>query len=170
MVVDRFRRLSLGQHFLTSDHIADAIVAACNILPTDTGRLFHSAAFHLPLCTVMLASVLEVGPGEGILTHRVARQAKRVVCVEKDKYMARKMTDAFTAQGRDAEVVVSDVLKLKQLPAADVCVSSVPYNISSPLTMKFLLHKPAFRNTVLMVQVPPPASRTRRPPAAAAGR
>ena len=47
MVVDRFRRLSLGQHFLTSDHIADAIVAACNILPTDTGRLFHSAAFPL---------------------------------------------------------------------------------------------------------------------------
>merc|ERR1712002_601240 len=48
-------------------------------------------------------------------------------------------------------VMVGDVIKT-ELPFFDVCVANVPYQISSPLIFKLLLHRPFFRCAVLMFQ------------------
>jgi 18S rRNA (adenine1779-N6/adenine1780-N6)-dimethyltransferase len=47
--------------------------------------------------------------------------------------------------------MVGDVIKT-DLPFFDVCVANIPYNISSPLVFKLLLHRPFFRCAVIMVQ------------------
>ena len=50
------------------------------------------------------------------------------------------------------QIVVGDVIKTEHLPFFDVCVANVPYQISSPLVFKLLLHRPFFRCAVLMFQ------------------
>ena len=54
-------------------------------------------------------------------------------------------------------MLVGDAIK-SDLPFFDVCVANVPYQISSPLVFKLLLHRPFFRCAVLMFQVHAPAS------------
>merc|ERR1712083_954597 len=49
------------------------------------------------------------------------------------------------------QIMVGDVIK-SDLPFFDVCVANVPYQISSPLVFKLLLHRPFFRCAVLMFQ------------------
>lgn len=49
------------------------------------------------------------------------------------------------------QIMVGDVLKT-ELPFFDLCVANVPYQISSPLVFKLLLHRPFFRCAVLMFQ------------------
>ena len=49
-------------------------------------------------------------------------------------------------------MLVGDAIK-SDLPFFDVCVANVPYQISSPLVFKLLLHRPFFRCAVLMFQV-----------------
>ena len=50
------------------------------------------------------------------------------------------------------QIIVGDVIKTEHLPFFDVCVANVPYQISSPLVFKLLLHRPFFRCAVLMFQ------------------
>ena len=45
------------------------------------------------------------------------------------------------------QMLVGDVIK-SELPFFDVCVANVPYQISSPLVFKLLLHRPFFRLVV----------------------
>ena len=52
-------RRALGQSFLTYEPVADALVEALGVCPTDT--------------------VLEVGPGKGMLTRRLVTLADRVI-------------------------------------------------------------------------------------------
>ena len=49
------------------------------------------------------------------------------------------------------EIKVGDVLK-NEFPFFNICVANIPYQISSPLIFKLLLHRPFFRCAVLMVQ------------------
>ena len=61
------RRKALGQHFLVDEKLADRIVAAAEIAPGER--------------------ILEIGPGRGVLTERLAPLGK-LVAVEKDRWLA----------------------------------------------------------------------------------
>ena len=54
----------LGQNFLVGQHVITQLLAAANVGSSDT--------------------VLEIGPGIGTLTQELARQAARVIAIEKD--------------------------------------------------------------------------------------
>lgn len=49
------------------------------------------------------------------------------------------------------QLIVGDVLK-SDLPFFNLCVANIPYQISSPLVFKLLLHRPFFRCAILMFQ------------------
>ncbi len=49
------------------------------------------------------------------------------------------------------QIIFGDVVKTP-LPYFDVCVANVPYNISSAIVFKLLMHRPAFRSAVVMFQ------------------
>lgn len=49
------------------------------------------------------------------------------------------------------QILLGDIIK-SELPFFNVCVANIPYQISSPLVFKLLLHRPFFRCAVLMFQ------------------
>jgi 16S rRNA (adenine1518-N6/adenine1519-N6)-dimethyltransferase len=119
----------LGQHFLVDGKVADRHVALAGIGPGDT--------------------VLEIGPGLGVLTERLLPLARKVVAVEADGRMCGHLERCFAGVA-NFELVRGDALKVG-LPDFDLCVSNLPYQISSPVTFR-LLEAP-FRRACLMYQM-----------------
>ena len=97
--------------------------------------------------------VLEVGPGLGALTHRLAKAARRVVAVEVDEQLAD------TLRGTDLPnltVVQQDVLQFQPNTAFTgtyTVVANLPYHITSPALRHLLGAGPPFaERLVVMVQ------------------
>ncbi len=122
----------LGQHFLIDQNIVRKIVAAAELTPDDT--------------------VLEIGPGRGILTAALSRAVGRVVAIEIDAELY-SMLQART-DWRNVELICADALAhpLETLPAGVIVVANLPYYISTPLLFKLLAHRPRFPRLVLMLQ------------------
>ncbi len=123
---------SLGQHWLR-DRTALAHIADCADLSGDD-------------------VVLEIGPGLGTLTSELLRRSKRVVAVEYDEELARKLPAQFP--GKNLEVICSDILKfdLSTLPPDYKVVANVPYYITSKIVQMLMTatNKPSI--VVLLVQ------------------
>jgi len=123
----------LGQHILKNPLVVNALVEKSALRPTDT--------------------VLEIGPGTGNMTVRILDQVKNVIACEVDPRMVAELQKRVqgTPYQSKLQIMVGDVIKT-DLPFFDVCVANVPYQISSPLVFKLLLHRPFFRCAVLMFQ------------------
>lgn len=113
----------IGQHILKNAAIADAIVNKANIQPVET--------------------VLEIGPGTGVLTTRILEQAKAVIAVELDPRMAAEISCRVqgTPLQRKLEVVLGDFIKLSNddIKPFDVCISNTPYQVRSSGLLVFVL-------------------------------
>ncbi|XP_054257297.1 probable dimethyladenosine transferase [Macrosteles quadrilineatus] len=97
--------------------------------------------------------VLEIGPGTGNMTVRLLEKAKKVIACEIDTRLVAELQKRVqgTPYQSQLQILVGDVLKT-ELPFFNICVANIPYQISSPLVFKLLLHRPFFRCAVLMVQ------------------
>lgn len=107
---------SLGQHWLKDKSILSTIADEADIAPSDT--------------------VLEIGPGLGTLTSELLRRAERVVAVEFDIDLARKLPGQFP--GKNLEVKSQDILDFdfSTLPVGYKVVANVPYYITSKIVQK----------------------------------
>jgi 16S rRNA (adenine1518-N6/adenine1519-N6)-dimethyltransferase len=127
-------RKSLSQSFLDDQQVAAAIVRAAGL---DAGL-----------------DVLEVGPGLGVLTERLASVARRVVAIEIDSPLADRLRSQL--QGRNITVVTADVLQTKPASYFEtpfVVVANLPYHITSPALRHLLNAGPPFAaRLVVMVQ------------------
>ena len=84
---------SKGQNFLIREEIYNQMVAAADLKPADT--------------------VLEVGPGLGFMTAKLAARAGKVLAVELDDKLAEVLMTGLLAQGiKNVEVVNEDILKI----------------------------------------------------------
>lgn len=123
---------SLGQHWLHDPIVLAAIADEADLTPDDT--------------------VLEIGPGLGTLTSELLRRAGRVVAVEFDRDLARKLPGQFP--GKNLEVINQDILllDLDTLPRGYVVVANVPYYITSKIVQKLMTAANKPRRAVLLVQ------------------
>ncbi len=122
----------LGQNFLVSRVHLEKIVAASGLSEADT--------------------VLEVGPGAGALTVELARRARRVVAIELDRTLLPLLTEVLEPYP-NVEVIQGDALNIDLGPlGATRVVANIPYNITSPLLVKFLSHRPAFQSITVLIQ------------------
>lgn len=112
---------SLGQHFLVDRSVLDAIVEAAELSRHD--------------------DVLEVGPGPGVLTQRLAAVAGSVTAVEVDPRMVAVATDALASHPNarvvHADALDADLFALGHRPPTRI-VANLPYQITSPLLHRFL--------------------------------
>lgn len=116
-----------GQNFLVSKRALLGIVDAANIEKTDV--------------------ILEVGPGLGVLTLELAKRAKRVIAVEKDRVMVQILRNILKQEDisnvevvqKDARDIGSDDFKNWKLEIRNYkVVANLPYYIATPIIRKFL--------------------------------
>lgn len=126
---------SLGQNFLIDKDALHKIVEAAELAPED--------------------SVLEIGPGLGVLTSELAVQAGSVIAVEKDKRLAGYLRGLFAAE-ENLKIIEDDFLELdlKQagLGSGFKVVANLPYSITSDAIRKIMEAEPRPSLAVLMVQ------------------
>jgi 16S rRNA (adenine1518-N6/adenine1519-N6)-dimethyltransferase len=126
---------SKGQNFLVTESVYNDIIAAGELTKEDT--------------------VLEVGPGLGFLTARLAKAAGQVVTVELDDKLANFLQTALDSQAvTNVTLLNQDILRFNpdNLPAGYKIVANLPYNISSIFLRTFLEQKNAPERMVLLLQ------------------
>lgn len=129
-------RHSLGQHFLLDGNLTARIVRAAGDL---SGR-----------------NVIEVGPGPGGLTRALlASDAARIVAIELDRRAVAAIGElAATESGRLA-VLEADALRVdlpELVPPPRQIVANLPYNVASPLLVRWLRQANEFEQMTLMFQ------------------
>jgi 16S rRNA (adenine1518-N6/adenine1519-N6)-dimethyltransferase len=142
---------SLGQHFLSDYSVVNRIVAAAELSPEDV--------------------VVEVGPGLGVLTQRLAQAAGRVIAIEIDARLCERLREQFK-DAANVSVVQGDALEVELqalLEAAGVSrdtpyvvVGNLPYNVGTAIVRRFLEASQPPRRLVVMLQREVAASMTAR--------
>jgi 16S rRNA (adenine1518-N6/adenine1519-N6)-dimethyltransferase len=129
---------SLGQNFLVDGNVVSRIIAAAGLCSDD--------------------AVLEIGPGRGALTARLAAAAGQVVAVERDRDLLPLLHEKLSGVS-NVEVIRGDILRvdIRQLlserrDARWKVVANLPYNISSQILFAFIECRTAVSQMVLMLQ------------------
>ena len=118
------------QHFLTDPRIVARIADILDI----SGRI-----------------VLEIGPGEGILTEALLERGARVISVELDSTLIERLSRRFASEIADGSLTLlqGDAVKVP-LPPFEIVMANLPYSISSPITFRLL--DIGFEAAILMYQ------------------
>lgn len=94
--------------------------------------------------------VLEIGTGIGTLTIELAKRAEKVIAIEQDSRICEILSQRLEDEKIDnVELINDDALKV-DFPPFNKIVSNLPYQISSPITFKFLNYD--FDLAILMYQ------------------
>ena len=94
--------------------------------------------------------ILEIGTGIGTLTIELAKRAKRVIAIEQDSKISEILAKRLKTEKIDnVELINDDALKV-DFPPFNKIISNLPYQISSPITFKFLDYD--FDLAILMYQ------------------
>ncbi|MBM7557223.1 16S rRNA (adenine(1518)-N(6)/adenine(1519)-N(6))-dimethyltransferase RsmA [Halanaerobacter jeridensis] len=125
---------SLGQNFLIDNNILDKIVDLANVNEEDT--------------------VIEIGPGIGSLTQKLAEKAAKVVAVEVDQRLEEVLEETLD-EYNNIEVVFDDALEVDFDDLVDgeyKIVANLPYYITTPIVMRLLEEGFNVEQIVFMVQ------------------
>ena len=95
--------------------------------------------------------VLEIGPGEGILTKALLERGAKVISVELDSMLADRLSRRFASEIEDGSLTIihGDAVKVP-LPHFEIAIANLPYSISSPITFRLL--DIGFEAAILMYQ------------------
>jgi len=126
----------MGQNFLVDNNIKENII---NALPLDEGK-----------------TVLEIGPGFGVMTLLLADKCERLFAVEKDPRICAMMEPIFK-QKPNIELINDYILEV-DIPALKgdeeriLVFGNVPYYISSPIIQKMIDHRQSVEALYMVVQ------------------
>ena len=124
-------RKGLGQHFLVDRESLNKMLEAGELDPGDT--------------------VLEIGPGLGVMTQPLAKQVKRVLAVETDSELVKILQRATP---ENVEIIAEDILNydLRPLPKGYKVVANIPYYLTSQIFRLFLESSNQPASLALLVQ------------------
>jgi len=139
-------RKGLGQNFLIDANIANKIVLAAELAGSD--------------------AVIEIGPGLGVLTRRLAQSAGLVAAVEIDRHLLPVLGDTLKGHADRVQITCADALKVDLDAVMEAAsgghygkdampyklVANLPYYITTPLVMRFLESGYNISVAVIMVQ------------------
>ncbi len=125
----------LGQNFLKDTSIVDKIISAANLQPDDF--------------------VIEIGPGEGVLTEELIKRAGKVIAIELDKNLISSLENKFKDR-KNLEIINADILKINLLNLISEkkynVIANIPYYITSPIIRLFLEQGNPPSEMILMIQ------------------
>jgi 23S rRNA (adenine-N6)-dimethyltransferase len=130
----RRRQVFLAQNFLWSPGLVRRLVARSSIRPSDV--------------------VYEIGPGKGIITAELARAAEKVVAIEKDSKLVRRLRERFRGVG-NIEIIEQDFLQFS-IRARDYKIfANIPYSMTASIVRKILSVPPVPSEAYLILQKEP---------------
>ena len=113
--MDHHFRKKWGQNFLVDKNLLDKIVSTVNPQAND--------------------HILEIGPGEGVLSERILPQVKEMLAVEIDPLLVDQLNKQKNLN--DLNVIQGDILlnSIRDLPITNPVrvIGNIPYNITSPI-------------------------------------
>jgi 16S rRNA (adenine1518-N6/adenine1519-N6)-dimethyltransferase len=124
---------ALGQHFLADENILGVIERLAELGPDDVA--------------------LEIGPGLGVLTRRLADRAAHVHAVELDTSLEPHLAEL--AERPNVDMHWGDALQLDLAalePAPTKLVANLPYNVATPVVAESLAGLPSIQLWCVMVQ------------------
>jgi 16S rRNA (adenine1518-N6/adenine1519-N6)-dimethyltransferase len=131
-------RRRFGQNFLLREDLAERIVEHCHLREDDVA--------------------VEIGPGAGALTARIARRVRHLIAVEKDLGLAELLREELGDLPR-LEIVEGDFLEYDLAAAARAhgveklaVIGNIPYNITTPILEHLFEQRAVVRSAVLLVQ------------------
>ncbi len=126
---------SLGQNFLKDMSVIESIADATGCGPKDT--------------------VVEIGPGLGVLTDALSERAGKVIAVELDDRLIPILRTKFALRS-NVEIVHSDILKYDWTEVSSQgslrIAGNLPYYITTPILLGILEKKVPAKNITVMVQ------------------
>ena len=121
---------NLGQNYLIDKNKRDQIINFGNVNRNDV--------------------VLEIGSGIGTLTIELAKKANKVIAIEQDSNISEILVQRLKDKKIDNVEVINDDALNVEFPKFNKIISNLPYQISSPITFKFLEYN--FDLAILMYQ------------------
>ena len=127
---------SLGQNFLMHPQIAERICDAAELSINDT--------------------VLEIGPGTGMLTHVLLARVKKIIAIEADDALIEKLNETFTHEIEEGKLVLiaGDVREFDSATLTEPykIVANIPYYITGEIIRSFLSSNNKPSSMTLLVQ------------------
>lgn len=102
----------LDQHFLVDKEYINKFISICNLNKNDI--------------------VLEIGPGNGVLTSIIAKKVKTMYVIEKDKRLISNLKNI-----KNINIICDDALKC-DWPKVNKIITSLPYSIIEPFIYKLI--------------------------------
>ncbi len=125
----------LGQHFLRDATYLDKIISSLHIQKEDT--------------------ILEIGPGAGVLTEKLIPLCKKIYAIEIDRSLVEQLKNKF-GDYKHVEIIHRDILQadFKEIAKGNILrvVGNLPYNISSQIVFKIIEEQAVVHDAVLMFQ------------------
>lgn len=128
---------SLGQHFLNSPKIIADIVSAGKVTKTDL--------------------VVEIGPGEGVLTRELLKTGAETIVIEKDDRLIPFLEEKFSKEisSDQLKIIHQDVLNYdlrKNIKKPYKIIANIPYYITGQIIRMFLQTTQQPESMILLVQ------------------
>ena len=131
-------RKRFGQNFLIREDLAERIVEQFRLKPDDVA--------------------VEIGPGAGALTSRIAQRVRHLIAVERDAGLAEMLREDL-AEVPHTELVEGDFLEFDLAAAAAahgvsqvIVVGNIPYNVTTPILERVFESRASVRSAVMLVQ------------------
>ncbi len=131
-------RRRFGQNFLIREDLADRIVEHCHLHDDEVA--------------------VEIGPGAGAITGKLAARVRRLIAVEKDDGLVELLKEELGDWPR-LEIVHGDFLEFDLAAAAAAngvaklaVVGNIPYNVTTPILERLFEQRHCVRVAVLLVQ------------------
>nr|MBA4405302.1 hypothetical protein [Nanoarchaeum sp.] len=113
------------QHFLTNLEVINKSIESAKINDVDF--------------------ILEIGPGQGILTKELAKKAKKIVAVEIDKTLEKYLCNL----PKNVQIIYANILENIDKLYFNKIIANIPYSISEPLLKKLI--KKDFELAILLI-------------------
>ena len=128
------KSIRLGQNHLKSQKLVRGLVRASSICASDT--------------------VIEIGPGHGIITNELVRRAAKVVAVERDSALVNHLRERFRGV-QNVSIIEGDFLKHHIQYSDHKIFANIPFNITAAVVRKILFSSPGLSEAYLIIQKEP---------------
>lgn len=97
--------------------------------------------------------IVEIGPGEGVLTALLLERAKSVTCIEIDTDLEKILTRKYSSNPK-FNLIMQDILDvdLTSVLSKGRVVANIPYYITSPIINKIIENRDIISEMFIMVQ------------------